>query len=76
MGFWVERRRRESARQVLGHVFTETARDLAHALPFSTAPVLYDFAINEQGSVADWCDDDAPTREAAPPAIPARTDTS
>ncbi|MGH0030306.1 MAG: UTP--glucose-1-phosphate uridylyltransferase [Myxococcota bacterium] len=63
MGFWVDPQRRDAARETLHAVLTDTARELDDAMPFSIAPVLYDFAVNESGSLAERAG-------AAPPLAP------
>jgi hypothetical protein len=52
MGFWVDPARKASARDTILTIMHRTKRALAHALPFAMDPVVYDFALNENGSFA------------------------
>ena len=52
MGFIFAPARRREAQQRLQEIMVEAKRELEAALPFAMDPVVYDFAINEQGSVA------------------------
>jgi hypothetical protein len=52
MGFIFDPEIRAEAQERLQRVMTETKRELQHALPFAIDPVVYDFAINEEGSTA------------------------
>ena len=53
MGFMFAPARKAEAQQRLQAIMSATKRDLQHALPFAMEPVVYDFAINENGSFAD-----------------------
>jgi hypothetical protein len=53
MGFMFAPARKAEAQQRLQAIMSSTKRDLQHALPFAMEPVVYDFAINENGSFAD-----------------------
>ena len=53
MGFMFNAARKSEAQQRLQEIMSSTKRDLQHALPFAMEPVVYDFAINENGSSAD-----------------------
>jgi hypothetical protein len=53
MGFIVAPEKKAEAQVRLLEIMTGAKRELAHALPFAMDPVVYDFAINEQGTVAD-----------------------
>jgi hypothetical protein len=53
MGFIFEPRRKAEAQQRLQAIMSRTRRELQHALPFAMEPVVYDFAINEQGTRAE-----------------------
>ena len=53
MGFMFAPQRKAEAQQRLQAIMSDTKRDLQHALPFAMEPVVYDFAINENGSFAD-----------------------
>jgi hypothetical protein len=53
MGFIVAPEIREQAKDMLHEIMLSTKRDLQHALPFAMDPVVYDFAINPNGTFAD-----------------------
>ncbi len=53
MGFIFDPARRREAQDRLQVIMSETKRDLETSSPFAMEPVVYDFAINEQGSVAE-----------------------
>lgn len=52
MGFIFAPERKRAGQEFLQRLMLETKRELAAALPFAMDPVVYDFAINEHGSVA------------------------
>ncbi len=52
MGFMFQPRRREEAQGRLLEIMQRLKRRLETAVPFAMEPVVYDFAINEQGSTA------------------------
>ncbi len=52
MGFLFDPAVQAQAKQAMATILTETKRSLEHALPFAMDPVVYDFAVNERGSVA------------------------
>jgi hypothetical protein len=52
MGFIFAPARRREGQERLQEIMTAAKRELETALPFAMDPVVYDFAINEQGSVA------------------------
>ncbi|TVR50479.1 MAG: UTP--glucose-1-phosphate uridylyltransferase [Puniceicoccaceae bacterium] len=54
MGFIFAPERRAEAQQRLQEIMTTTKRELETALPFAMDPVVYDFAINEAGSRAEF----------------------
>ena len=54
MGFMVAPKAKASAQGKLLEIITQTKRELQHALPFAMDPVVYEFAINEQGTMADF----------------------
>jgi len=56
MGFIVAPGRKAEAQRRLQEVMSATKSELEHALPFAMEPVVYDFAINEEGTVADLID--------------------
>ncbi len=53
MGFIFDPRQKAQAQARLGPLMAEIKRELQHALPFAMEPVVYDFAINENGTFAD-----------------------
>lgn len=57
MGFIFAPERKAEAQDRLQAIMSTTRRQLMHALPFAMEPVVYDFAINEQGSVAQLLED-------------------
>ena len=52
MGFLFDPRRKPFAQERLQIIMSETKRELEHSVPFAMEPVVYDFAINEQGTDA------------------------
>lgn len=59
MGFIVAPPRRGEAQEALRELMAAAKRELEHALPFAMDPVVYDFAINERGTWADWLSGEA-----------------
>lgn len=53
MGFIFSPQKRARGQERLEEIMSSTKRELEHALPFAMEPVVYDFAINEKGTVAD-----------------------
>ncbi|HEX8309810.1 MAG TPA: UTP--glucose-1-phosphate uridylyltransferase [Chthoniobacteraceae bacterium] len=53
MGFIFAPERKAAAQERLQVIMSATKRELQHALPFAMEPVVYDFAINENGTFAD-----------------------
>jgi hypothetical protein len=53
MGFIFTPARKTEAQARLQAIMSATKRELEHALPFAMEPVVYDFAINENGTYAD-----------------------
>ncbi|HEX8296707.1 MAG TPA: UTP--glucose-1-phosphate uridylyltransferase [Chthoniobacteraceae bacterium] len=53
MGFIFNPARKKEAQERLQAIMSATKRELQHALPFAMEPVVYDFAINENGTFAD-----------------------
>ena len=53
MGFIVDPQRKAEAQVRLQAIMLQTKREMQTALPFAMAPVVYDFAINENGTVAE-----------------------
>ncbi len=54
MGFIFAPKQKARAQARLQEWMSQTKRELEHALPFAMEPVVYDFAINERGSWADF----------------------
>ncbi len=54
MGFIFAPERKKEGQAFLLKIMAETKRVLASALPFAMDPVVYDFAINERGTCADF----------------------
>ena len=52
MGFIFDPARQRDGQDFLGGVMCAAKRELEHALPFAMEPVVYDFAINTQGTTA------------------------
>jgi hypothetical protein len=59
MGFLFNPERKAGAMERLQIILSETKSRLQEAIPFAIEPVVYDFAINEDGSVAELLRDDA-----------------
>jgi len=53
MGFIFDPSRKTEAQERLQAIMSATKAELQHSLPFAMEPVVYDFAINENGSFAD-----------------------
>jgi hypothetical protein len=53
MGFMFSPKRKPAAQERLQQIMSATKRELEDALPFAMEPVVYDFAINENGTTAD-----------------------
>jgi len=53
MGFMFAPHRKSEAQIRLGEIMRATKKELVASLPFAMEPVVYDFQINESGSVAD-----------------------
>ena len=53
MGFIVAPERKEEAQERLQAIMSETKRELQHALPFAMEPVVFNYAINENGTFAE-----------------------
>ena len=53
MGFLFDPRRKSEALDRLQRIMPAAKQRMEHALPFAMEPVVYDFAINERGSVAE-----------------------
>lgn len=64
MGFLFDPALKPTAEAELGEILAALKRELGQALPFAMEPVVYDFAINEHGTVAELLAGDAPLPEA------------
>ncbi len=53
MGFFFEPEVRSEAQDYLQQLMSDTKRQLQDALPFAMEPVVYDFSINEHGTMAE-----------------------
>ena len=61
MGFMVAPESQAKARELLAEKMGAAKAELEHALPFAMDPVVYDFSINENGTIADRIgNDEAP----------------
>lgn len=58
MGFMFAPEKKQAAQQRLLEIMTQAKKELECALPFAMNPVVYDFAINEQGTVAELMEAD------------------
>lgn len=56
MGFIVAPQRQAEAKGLILGILRQAKRELEHALPFAMDPVVYDFALNENGCTATLCD--------------------
>ncbi len=54
MGFIFEPGRKQQGQKRLQEIMSQAKEELQHALPFAMDPVVYDFAINERGTWADF----------------------
>jgi hypothetical protein len=59
MGFIFAPDKKAMAQKRLPEIMSQTRGELQHALPFAMEPVVYDFAINERGTVAELLEGDA-----------------
>ena len=59
MGFMVSPHRKAEAQQKLQEIMSGLKKELASALPFAMEPVVYDFAINENGTFASLLSGDS-----------------
>ena len=66
MGFIVDPRRKTEAQARLHNIMLATKREMENALPFAMEPVVYDFAINEHGTVAELRDGSTGDARVAP----------
>jgi hypothetical protein len=55
MGFIFEPEAKPNALDAMQEIMMRTKREMQDAMPFAMDPVVYDFSINEQGSIASFC---------------------
>ena len=65
MGFIFKPEAKPRALVVMQEIMLKSKRELEYALPFAMDPVVYDFSINENGTVARFFDGTIPTIETA-----------
>lgn len=58
MGFFFSRTRKQEAQKRLQGIMSEQKRKFEHGIPFAMEPVVYDFAINENGTSAELLNGD------------------
>ncbi|MDQ6632938.1 MAG: UTP--glucose-1-phosphate uridylyltransferase, partial [Verrucomicrobiota bacterium] len=58
MGFMFAPEKKKEAQIRLQEIMSHTKRELENALPFAMEPVVYDFAINENGTLANFLTDE------------------
>lgn len=58
MGFIVAPERKREAQERLQAIMSQTKRELQHALPFAMEPVVFNYAINENGTSAELISDE------------------
>ncbi|MFZ1976377.1 MAG: UTP--glucose-1-phosphate uridylyltransferase, partial [Bacteroidota bacterium] len=59
MGMFVDPNIYEEAKHTLLHLLQETKQEMEESLPFAMDPVVYDFAVNNQGTIAHLLTDSA-----------------
>lgn len=59
MGFLFAPHRKAEAQERMGSIMDAVKREIETAAPFAMQPVVYDFAINERGTWASFCERDA-----------------
>ncbi len=69
MGFIVEPEIKAKALQGIQEIMLKTKQEMNSALPFSMDPVVYDFSINNEGTVAQFCQIAPLIEERAPPGV-------
>lgn len=63
MGFIFDPDAKQEALSVLGDIMLRTKREMEHSLPFAMDPVVFDYRVNEVGTVAELCDDGDDTND-------------
>lgn len=56
MGFIFDPDVKEEAVQVLGDIMLQTKKEMEHAVPFAMDPCVFDYKVNDYGTVAQLCD--------------------
>jgi len=56
MGFIFKPESKAEALDGIQEIMLKTKREMEHALPFAMDPVVYDFAINNYGTVSEFCE--------------------
>ena len=69
MGFIFKPESKREALDGIQEIMLKTKREMEHALPFAMDPVVYDFSINNHGTVSEFC-------EAAPKLLEKQQDGS
>ncbi|MEQ1851105.1 MAG: UTP--glucose-1-phosphate uridylyltransferase [Chthoniobacteraceae bacterium] len=70
MGFMFAPHRKAEAQGRMQAIMSATKRELSASLPFAMEPVVYDFRINENGTVADLLNTGAEAKGASLPLMP------
>ena len=55
MGFMFDPSAKEEALTVLESIMSQTKRELEYSLPFAMDPVVFDYSVNDHGTVAELC---------------------
>jgi len=55
MGFMFDPTAKDEALTVLESIMLQTKREMEYSLPFAMNPVVFDYNVNEQGTVAELC---------------------
>lgn len=73
MGFIFDPKAKKHGRALdeMSKIMLETKREMEHSLPFAMDPVVYDFSVNEDGTVAQWH-----TEGKKPPSLTVEGETS
>ena len=58
MGFIFDPVAKEEAVKVLGDIMLQTKKEMEHAVPFAMDPCVFDYKVNDHGTVAQLCDHD------------------
>mmetsp|Transcript_4532 Transcript_4532/g.6443 ORF Transcript_4532/g.6443 Transcript_4532/m.6443 type:complete len:539 (-) Transcript_4532:2-1618(-) len=66
MGFIFDPNAKAEALDAMQEIMLKTKREMENSLPFAMDPVVYDFSVNESGTVADWCKAPATSTPSSP----------